>query len=315
MTPMDHDRCSEMLPAFLEGKLDDAEQRNVAAHLAECEQCRQERAGLASLLAGPSAALTADERARLESGVMSAIGEGHDATVVPLPQRVPFGPRAAGLLGAAAVIAVIATFVYFGFLGGGAGEDTGVGGLTHADTEERQAPAAEDADKGGDRGSKRTKDKARRGMLESAAGTSGDFTSDAPTPNFVISRDPYTSAELEKIGESSPPSLTFAHYYNASDADSGTGLDQLVTSAEQVAGSAVAEQVEECAGRVLGSERSILPTFGALGEVDGNDALIVGFAWTSRSRGPLDRYMVWAWQRGDCDVTLEYIEGRIETAN
>lgn len=314
MTEIDHDRCSELLGDFLAGKLSEDERRAVANHLANCEPCRSERAGLALLLEGEPVTLTPDERARLETGVMSAIGESGDGVVVPLQKRATFGSGAARLLGAAAAITAIATFIYFGVAGSG-GEDAGNGSGVTARTE-FDAPAEEavggDTAGGGGRGS-RTKNKAGTTTgLEAAA----DSLQDSPAPTFVVSRDPYSSAELQKLGESSLPSVTFANAYRADDADSSaTVLEQLVRLAEQNAGGDIADQVEECAGRVLGSEESILPTFGATGEVNGDDALVLGFAWTSRARGSLDRYMVWAWQQGNCDVTLEYIEGRIETAN
>ena len=313
MTEIDHDRCSELLVDFLEGKLSEDEQQAVADHLANCEPCNSERAGLASLLEGEPATLTPEERTRLETGVMSAIGESDEGIVVPLKRRATFGSGAARFLGAAAAITVIGTFIYFGVAGSGG--DDGAGGSGDTAQTEFDAPVAEEAagqDAGAGGGTSRTKNKRGAASLGAAA----DSLRDAPSPTFVVSRDPYTSADLQKLGESSLPSVTFANAYRADDADSSaTVLEQLVRLAEQSAGEDVADQVEECAGRVLGSEESILPTFGATGEVNGEAALVVGFAWTSRSRGSLDRYMVWAWEQGNCDVTLDYIEGRIETAN
>jgi hypothetical protein len=111
-----------------------------------------------------------------------------------------------------------------------------------------------------------------------------------PRPAFVVADEPYTAARLQKLGESSLASVTFANYYTSSDADGrNTLLEQLVASAENSAGSTVADQVEECAAQVLETEDPTIPTFGAVGELDDRAVLVLGFAWSRSSSKPPTR--------------------------
>ena len=307
MTAIDHARCSELLPAFLKGELGEADAAAVRDHLSGCDECRSERTGLEALLAAGGDALTTEEQTRLERGVMSAIAP---ADVIPMPARRSFGARAAQLLGAAAAITLIGGFIYLGVTGGGSGGGEAGVAQDALDAADAPEPAAEGAGGGG--GDRMSRGKEEQGTTDTAAGSLADDDAGFRPPMFAATRDSYTSAELERLGESSDPSVMSANYYNAGDADRDASLlEQLVDSARSNAGNEIAAQVEECSQRVLDSQDSIVPTFGILGELDGTEAVIVGFAWTSRSSGSLDQYMVWAWERGDCDVTLEYISGRI----
>ena len=47
---MKHSEAFELLQDFIDGELTDPQQSAVAAHLAECAECRQEVAGLRALL-------------------------------------------------------------------------------------------------------------------------------------------------------------------------------------------------------------------------------------------------------------------------
>ncbi len=314
MTSIDHERCSELLRSYVAGELSDDDVTAVAEHLATCEQCRREHAALERLWPEEDVTLTPDERTRVRRGVMAAIGHEDAAPVVSLRQRKGFGARAAAVLGAAAAITVIGAFVYLGVMGAGS-DDADTAGRSGGDTTQQfnaGAPEAEEERSAADR-----KTRSKKGTVADTAGTSLDAAAaPQPRPGFMVATDPYTSAELEKLGESGLPTVMIARFYNARDADSSvTLLEQLVAAARNRVGDDIAEQVETCAARVLDSEKRIVPTFGAAGEFDSDDAVIVGFAWTTRSSGRLNRYMVWAWAEGDCDVTLEYIEGFIETAN
>ena len=319
--PIDHQRCSELLPGFLSGALSAPEIAAVDEHLSACEECRAERRALEILAAPDDEPLTARERSALESGVMAGIAKetGERPIVVPLERKKPIGQRVAQVLGAAATIAVLASLVYFGTLSGGDDDTAGGSGET-ASVEELEAPVA-DAGKakgrrsgagGGSAGSDTS-----QGTLEAASGDTATGTSfKAPTPTFSVDGDPYTSGELQKRGESSLASVTFANAYSANDASGRLALlDQLVEAARAQAGDEVAEQVERCGAQVLDTQDPTIPTFGSIGELDGRDVLVLGFAWTRSSSGPLDLYMVWAWERGSCEVAVDFIDGRIETQN
>lgn len=309
----DHEQLSDLLPALLDGRLAPAEAAELEAHLAGCDQCRAERRGLELLRAEPGEGLTAGERAALERGVMAGIaGEPEVATVVPFEPRRRFGARVAGTLGAAAVIALFATFVYFGISGGGDDDESGGESPARVEQESGGADFAEED---------RAYENGDGGVDEEAGAAVGDTTAGtalaAPTPRFVVEDEPLTGADLQKRGESSLASVRFATAYRAnSSVDDGRSLlEQLVDSAHAAAGPEVAEQVEECASQVLDTQDPTIPTFGSVGELDGREVLVLGFAWSRKSSGPLNRYMVWAWERGDCDVAVDFIDGKIETAN
>jgi hypothetical protein len=60
----------------------------------------------------------------------------------------------------------------------------------------------------------------------------------------------------------------------------------------------------------------VLATFGAHGVLrrgeTTRDALLLGFAYSSGDRGPLDRFMFWVWPRDDCEAPLDYVSARIK---
>ena len=313
-----HEACSEQLAAFREGTLPDEGARVVADHLASCEECRSELRGLEGLAAEPGEALTIAERAALERGVMAGIAEetGEHAVVsfTPAAHR---GRRWAGALGAAATVAVIASVAYFGATGG---LDSPM--MSGADSGEAQRELGGDsADRAGREGNTARADQAADDdvAMEAESGSSGAGAgggAGAPVPTFSVERRPLTGPDLQKRGESSLQSVRFAAFYSADDADgSRTLLEQLVDDASASAGADVADQVDRCASQVLETSDPTLPSFGTLGTLDGDEVLVLGFAWTRAKTGPLDRYMVWAWERGSCEVAVDFVEGKIETAN
>lgn len=211
MTTIDHDRCSELLPAFVAADLGAENTAAVRDHLATCEQCRAEKAGLEALRAGAGPGLSERERALLHHGVTAAVGAEPEVTVISLERKRSLGAYAARALGAAAAITIIGTFVYLGFSGGGdadgvAGRDGGgdAVGLFDEDRAE-EAPAAQAEAEGGG-GNKRAKDKGTASLGAASDTTAGG----APAPPFAIAQEPLTSAQLEDLGESSRPSRTLA---------------------------------------------------------------------------------------------------------
>lgn len=320
--PLDNEHVSGALPAFLDGTLDSADAASVEEHLSACEECAQEAAGLKFLRAPSEGGLTSSERTALEHRVMAGIAEDpSEAPVVELRPRKSVGARVAQVLGAAAAIAVFGTLLYMGStIGGGDGADESAGTALEAENGDREGrrngdrnrsrPAAIAAD------SAASKEESTAATAGDASGGAGSSFKGAPDPRFEVAEDPYTSADLQKLGESSLASVTFASYYSADDAEGRyTLLEELVAAAEATSGSTVSSQVEECGSQVLDTEDPTIPTFGAIGELDGETALVLGFAWTRTRSGPLDRYMVWAWEKGSCSATLDFVDGRIETAD
>lgn len=318
----DHDRVSELLPGFLDGTLAQSDAAAIEEHLSACESCRQEAEGVRRLRA-PIDPMTASERLSLEHRVMAGIADDAPATVSEMPRRSGMGARVAQVLGAAAAVAVIGTIVYFGGGLGSGGDDEATSGADSVAEEE--FGAVEDRE--------RRRESSGKGRVSNdvAAATEGDLGAasgggagdaagttsfkNAPEPRFSVADDPFTPAGLQRLGESSLASVRFASVYSSDDADGrNTLLEQLVASAEASSGAGVASQVDECGAQVLDTEDPTIPTFGYLGELDGEPVLVLGFAWSRRASGPLDRYMVWAWERGSCAAAVDFVEGRIETA-
>jgi hypothetical protein len=321
-TPLDHDRVSELLPAFLDGTLAGSDASALAEHLETCGDCRSEADALRALRV-PIEPLTSSERLALEHRVMAGIADDSPAPVTELPQRRSVGARVAQVLGAAAAVAVIGTLFYFGSgsMSGGDDESATTGADT-AEVAQEEGGALRDEDRR--KAKNRTAADAAAPEAESAealgsaAGGSADTESSfkaAPEPTFTVADDPYTAAELQKLGESSLASVRFSNYYSADDAEGrNTLLEQLVAAAKSASDASVAAQVDECGAQVLETEDPTIPTFGALGELDGRPVVVLGFAFTRQSSGSLDRYMVWAWEKGSCATAVDFVEGRIETA-
>ena len=86
---MKHERLIESLPAYLEGALAEAKQREIADHLKTCKSCREEVAALETVLASfgqekelvPPASLRKNFEAMLEKEKLEAV------KVVPLPDE------------------------------------------------------------------------------------------------------------------------------------------------------------------------------------------------------------------------------------
>ena len=55
-----------------------------------------------------------------------------------------------------------------------------------------------------------------------------------------------------------------------------------------------------------------LPAYAGYGEMEERDVLMMGFVYTPTENGPLDKFMLWIWPRGDCSVPEEYQFGLIK---
>lgn len=312
----DHDRVSESLPAFLDGTLGDADALEVEEHLAACSDCRLEVVALKALQAPAGRPLTDKERLTLEHKVMAGLAGDSPTTVTELRPRTTVAARIAQVMGAAAAIAVLATLLYLGSSMGGedAADESGAAGDTVGRVEER-AKYNDGRRQNRSGPDSLAADSAEAGSTEAAGEAPESSFKSPPEPRFTVADEPYTSSDLQKLGESSLASVTFANYYTARDAAGrDVLLDQLVAAAEASSGQEVSAQVYECGLQVLDTADPTIPTFGALAEVDGVPVLVMGFVWSRTPTGPLDRYMVWAWDRGDCATAVDFVDGRVGTA-
>lgn len=123
---MDHERCSELLPSLVQGKLEDDEKAAVEAHLGACEECARERRAVELLLTVQVDPLSTEERERIARAV--ATHRAAEERVFRITDARSWGGRMAPALGAAALIALIAVGSVFVFADSPEDGDTGIAG-------------------------------------------------------------------------------------------------------------------------------------------------------------------------------------------
>lgn len=301
MTTMDHDRCSELLGAYVRGELDASERDPVDAHLATCAECRAERAGLVALLgSGDTDPLTEMERARLRRAVLAA---GQPDEVTPVAETPPSWAEARGnrllqVLGTAALLVMIGGFIYATGLTGG-----GMGGMDSAE---------DGSGGGGDEAPAATSDEALE--AEAGGGTSRSSAQDlagGPRPTFRRSLGEITGRRLNQLGREGLPLVMFSRAYGVEDV---SGLQADFRDELAAAADPHSDTVRECSDLVTEAFPASLPAYGALAELDkldGDEILVLAFAWTDQPSGPLDQSMVWGWPLGNCDQPVEYFKNVI----
>jgi Putative zinc-finger len=277
MRELNHELCSEYLPRFLAGDLEQEQGAAVELHLAECAECRAERHALEALTR-PVPTLSAAERAQLHSTLdrdLPASAGGIPALAPGRERRPRWRSRLAPALGAAAVVALAAVGV--ATISGGLGDVAGQG-------------ASEVSGEGG-------------GQADSAAGQAAEsapaeFSSPAASPHWIGSLGSVTAAELSRKGERGRELRFVAESFQAAGAraKSEAFTDELVTRAP----AGLEDDIRACVKQVTGLGYTALPAFGARARLEGRDVLVLGFAWTP-TRGSLDRFMVWAFAGDACD--------------
>ncbi len=315
--PIDHQRCSELLGAYVAAELSERERAAVESHLASCSECEQERVALVALVAlvaGDVEPLGDDERARLRERVGAALApaRGDVIGIAPARGRQARWGQVVGI--AASVVLLVAGLFYVGTQGLGGGDDEAATGLS-----EEEAPAVEDAGAGrGARPASKDQTRFEAGQAdaeteeESAAALGATAGGPEPGPLFDARAGRVTERDLTRLGRRGAPFVSYAATYTVSDALARRDafLDDLVALAPD---SATGDDIQACSERVFsGAVDAILPAYGALGRLHQEEALILGYAWSDRSEGPLYRWMFWAWSPGDCDgLNTLYQTGRI----
>ena len=337
MTPMTHERCSELLAAYVQDEIAPTDRAEVSAHLGDCDACRHEEAGLRILLATESGSLDERERAHLRSGVMSAIAASDEAQVTsvyelqrsskPAGSKRNWRAAVAGGLAAAAVVIIAAVF-YTG--GGFSGADGGLETAGEDGEGDTVQPAGRGSDRDEDNKTRANKAPPANAAVEqlqggsdttgAGAGTTTEATADgfvAPVPSFIAAERRYTNSRLKHAGQRGLQLVLFSRAYDTDDTVRlrDEFVDRLARSAARRAGDVAADQVRDCAAVVLAGEDTALPAVGAFGRRDGDDVLVLGFAWSDSGSGRLDHYMLWTWRRGSCDSPVDYRSGPIKPAN
>jgi hypothetical protein len=301
-----HERCSEMLAAYLAEDLDSEQHRLVEDHLEHCAQCSAERAGLAALLSSDQGGLTGDERALLRAGVLKAISDPEtsmsplqdesNAVVVPLGSR---GGRAGKYLGIAALLAILAVGSLFVLRGG----ELGVTGSDDGDA----GSAVSEAEVSGEGGAEDAEDEALR------------FDTPRIRPHVQSDRGAISEGDLDRLGRNS---LNVTANSLTSDTDpeesepapeelakrraSENSLTRLAARAPEP----LAPDVTECGRTALKElERPGLAAYATTATLEGEDVVIIAFVTGARTP---DRYAVFAFPRGDCTTILTSTEGPLE---
>ncbi len=290
---MDHERCSELLLPYLRGDLEPGPRDQVEEHLASCSDCSEEKAALHSLLSIEVQPLSATERDSLRDRVGEELAGPAGRGLVAKPVDSPkWWMRAIPALGAVALLAfavVIAASLLSGRGDGGGGESavTSGGGGGAQD----KAPAGEGFDADTEAGAP---------APEGAAGEA--------VPYFRPGRRVLTDKVLDDLARKEPA-------FKALAGVTSKRADALVeTNARYLSDQAPPDmraQVRDCAESVAASQGTVVPAYGTTGKYRGKDALLVGFVSGTNS-GPLNRYMLWLWPRGSCDVPLGYVSGTIK---
>lgn len=274
---------SGSLRAYARGELDDASRRDVDRHLSLCRDCRAELAAVRMLAAHEAEALTDIERARIRDAVRR--------TTTPSVARTRHFGGIAAALGAAALVAVAVVFAHVSGSGGGG---------SSAAENAINAPAQGSA--GGGAG-------VQNGANDAASGVQA--AGPPPSPLFEH-HAALTTTALKSEGSAAPVFRAFARYYDSADA---VRLTPVLTKelADQAHSHAVSSQIQRCAHTVLRNERHpALPAYASATSIKHRPALVLGFAWTPLTRGPLDHYMFWAWHRSECGVPITYETGNVK---
>jgi hypothetical protein len=292
-TTISHERCSELLGPYARGELAGDDASSVERHLEGCDACRSERAGLTVLLSLPGTELTVTEREHLRRSVGSGL-ENAPGTSVIRPSPRNWRARLAPALGAAALVGAIAGGAYYVAAGGGAPE----------------------ANTGADAGEARPETSVEQKVLDTSGG-GGSAPVLTPVPDFSIVRDPFTSAELTRLGRSALPMVLFSRAYTGRDASRRREgfLNQLAGRASDAAGSRYASLVKECAHSILQNDTPKLPAFGAMGRLHHDQVMVLGFAWAKDSSEHLNQFDVWAWPRDSCRSPVDHQVGRIHAGD
>jgi hypothetical protein len=316
---------TEELAPYVRGELGAPEAERVRQHIARCRDCAAELAAISALVGSPEPpALNDLERRSLHRGVFEEL------QVAGSPARRGLGARIAPALGAAALLAVLV----FG------GAQVLQGGLSGGDDAESSAGVAADSDDGaagegplGLPASERTALSAQdgassgsgyedeapapepalgdetTGRTEEAASQGGDAGGEmlyaGGEPYFEPGRRTLTREALRHLGSQRDPFDAFRALLTLRQVGLRDPLARaLATSSFEP------RLVRRCIRVVhLSADPRALPAYGAIGDFEGSDVLVLGFATGTSSRP--DLYDIWVWPFGDCTSPIARLRGRI----
>ena len=318
---------TEELAPFARGELAAPEAERVRAHVAGCRDCSAELATISALGAIDEPAPMNDlERRGLHRGVFEGL------RVADSPARRGLAARIAPALGAAALLAVLVfggAQVLQGGLSGGddaesldsaAGESAqDSGGPLGLPTSERSTLSAQDGSGSGsgagDDDSEAPAPEAAVGDQSSSRGEEGDAVQGGDyegemlyagaEPYFEPGRRTLGREALRHLGSERNPFEDFSTQLTLRDAGLRDSLARSLAMA-----SFEPRLVRQCVRAVhLSADPRALPAYGAFGDFEGREVLVLGFATGASSRP--DRYDIWVWPLGDCTSPAARLQGRI----
>lgn len=312
MTEMTHERCSELLQAYVAGDLPAGEAERVRAHLDDCEDCRAEETAVAALAAHETEPLTELERARLHRDLFQELWPGTRANAdLAAPAPGPGWKRwIVPALGSAAAVLVALVVVTGGLSGGGDDQAGGAdGGGSEAALESSQQ-AIEPAGRGGGADAVGDRKTEKGDAFSTAAGVGGAsaYNAGGPQPQFDAEAGDLSAEQLSALGRTSDLFRGFADGYTVDDVD---GLRSRFVRRLASQSGAASAQVRECAA-TLPQDEPILPAYGATGTYDDRDALVLGFVTNDAGSASLDRYLMWVWTKGSCRTPIDTLFERID---
>jgi hypothetical protein len=290
MNEITHETCSELLGPYLGGELDRARRADVQGHLATCDECTRELAGLVALTAPEIEPLNEVERARIVRAVRAEV-----RGAVREPFSIRWGRRFAPALGAAAVLAIIAVGVVTLNDEGRAPSPTGGSDVVQEDADE-DAHLFDAGTGGGEAarpkkearsGNTTTGDAAGQADSESIEVAEGDATLAASAP-MVLVQDEFAGARFDPSVLVTPVPAT---------GDPRRAVRDLALSAPDPE---VGRTIRACATTTLdNSLRPLAPVYAAYFT---NDVIVViGFVWTDPATGSLN-YEMRGWRGSNCDT-------------
>jgi anti-sigma factor RsiW len=301
--PQDHP--TEKLRPLLMGELSEREATIVEAHVAICPDCRSEGRALEMLLSDVPE-MDEVERARLRRGVAEALA----GEAPPSPRRAS---RLAPALGVAAtILLLVAGAVWVG---------TNLTGLDDAGEEAAPELTGEEAepDQFGPEAREWLDDPDAPAREAAPAGealqqTTGARTlmKDGPQPLFRSDVGDFGPPALRRLGTAGDEFRRFASAYHAAAATPTARRMFVESLAQQADDSSIRPQIRACAQEIISDPPGpLLPAYGATGSFEDRPALVLGFVH-GVGPGPLDRFMLWVWPRGECAAVLYHEAGRID---
>ncbi|HEX2294407.1 MAG TPA: zf-HC2 domain-containing protein [Actinomycetota bacterium] len=306
---MNHERCSELLRGYVRGDLPAETADEVRAHLAGCDDCRSEHravVAVASVEVAGVAPLDDVERARLHRAIAQEVfATRANADVDPAPAGPPRWTRwVVPAFASAAVLAGILVMTT------GGGDDEGVAqfGRVAEEDEGAQELLGEGADAGGGGGKDKGDRRTSAAALDTASGDESSAAAQAAPlrPELDPNAGELTASRLSGIGRG-PLFRSLARAY--SPADGPRVYDRFLGILQGSPGAA--PEIGECAA-TLPQDGSLIPAYGALGDYDGREVLVLGFVTADPGSDRLDRYLMWVWERGNCDQPIDTLFERID---